>query len=143
MARIQANRHILTRIWCVLALVLLSFAHTPVDISSPLLQVTTNSGTASDPVFIRYETMPDGSIVSICVSENSADAGDHHQSHHMMRDCEACRISSGFALALPPETGGPVVAREHSSRIKHVAIVLPRSHHYPPSAPPQAPPALA
>lgn len=136
-------RPVYIRILCVFALVMLSFAHKPVDISAPLLQMTAKSGTASEPVFIRYETMPDGSIVSICVSENSADADSHHKNHNMMADCEACRISASFALMTPPATGGPVVNRDHSSGISHIAVVLPRSNLYPPAAPPQAPPALA
>lgn len=96
-------KQIWIRILCVFALVLLSFAHKPVDISAPLLQMTANNGTAADPVFIRYETMPDGSIVSICVSENSAASDQHHKSHNMMADCEACRISAGFALVAPQQ----------------------------------------
>lgn len=134
---------VLIRILCVLALVLLSFAHKPVDLSAPLLQMTAKSGTDSEPVFIRYETMADGSIVSICVSEHSADADSHHKNHNMMVDCEACRISAGFILATPPATGGPVVNKHHSTRDKRTALVLPRSSLYPPSAPPHAPPALA
>lgn len=136
-------KQILIRSFCVLALVLLSFAHKPVDVSAPLLQMTTKSGTATEPVFIRYETMPDGSIVSICVSENSAATDSHHKNHAMMVDCEACRISSSFALNTPPPTGGPVVSRDHSSAVKRTASEVPRSTLYPPSAPPQAPPALA
>lgn len=131
------------RILCVFALVMLSFAHKPVDINVPLLQMTVKNDTASEPVFIRYETMPDGSIVSICVSENSADADSHHKNHNMMADCEACRISASFALMTPPATGGPVVNRDHSSSVKRSAVLLPRSKIYPPAAPPQAPPALA
>lgn len=136
-------KQIWIRILCVFALVLLSFAHKPVDISAPLLQMTANNGTAADPVFIRYETMPDGSIVSICVSENSAASDQHHKSHNMMADCEACRISAGFALVAPPATGGPVVAKDTSNSVRRIAHVLPRAHDYPPSAPPQAPPFLA
>ena len=143
MVQTQKNKQILIRILCVLALVLLSFAHKPVDVSAPLLQMTAQSGTAAEPVFIRYETMPDGSIVSICVSENSAAADKHHKNHNMMADCEACRISAGFALVTPPATGGPVVSKDHNSSVKRTAQVLPRSRPYPPAAPPQAPPFLA
>ncbi len=137
------NRHVLIRILCVLALVLLSFAHKPVVVGAPLLQMTAQSGTAAEPVFIRYETLPDGSIISICVSENSADADGHHSKHNMMADCEACRISAGFVLVTPPVTGGPVVAKDHHSSVRRSAMVLPRSNLYPPAAPPHAPPALA
>lgn len=136
-------RPVYIRILCVFALVMLSFAHKPVDINVPLLQMTVKNDTASEPVFIRYETMPDGSIVSICVSENSAAADKHHKNHNMMADCEACRISAGFALVTPPATGGPVVSKDHNSSVKRTAQVLPRSRPYPPAAPPQAPPFLA
>lgn len=122
---------------------MLSFAHKPVTIGAPQLQMTAKSGTADDPVFIRYETMPDGSIVSICVSENSAASDQHHKNHNMMADCEACRISAGFALATPPVTGGPVVAKDDNDSVRRTAKVLPRSRPYPPAAPPQAPPLLA
>lgn len=134
------HNQVLIRILCVLALVMLSFAHKPVDVSAPLLQMTTQSGTADEPVFIRYETMPDGSIVSICVSGTS---DEHHKSHNMMADCEACRISAGFALVVPPLTGGPVVTKDSSDSVRRTAHVLPRARDYPPSAPPQAPPFLA
>lgn len=136
-------KQVLIRIICVSALVLLSFAHKPIDIRAPLLQMTAKSGTVSEPVFIRYETMADGSIVSICVSEHSADADNHHQPHHILADCDACRISAGFVLATPPATGGPVVNKHHSALVTRTALVLPRSRLYPPAAPPHAPPALA
>lgn len=126
-----------------MALVLLSFAHKPVDLSQPLLQVTLQSGSGSEQVFIRYETMADGSIVSICVSENSAASDRQHQHHTMMADCEACRISASFILNTPP-AGAPLVASlAHNSTIKRSAPDVPRSTLYPPSAPPQAPPCLA
>ena len=143
MVQTTKNKQVWIRILCVLALVLLSFAHKPVDVSAPLLQMTMKSGTATDPVFIRYETMPDGSIVSICVSENSAASDQHHKSHNMMADCEACRISAGFALVMPPATGGPVVTKDTSDSVRRTAYVLPRARDYPPAAPPQAPPLLA
>lgn len=143
MVQTHKNKLVLIRILCVLALVLLSFAHRPVDVSAPLLQMTTKSGTSAEPVFIRYETMPDGSIVSICVSENSAASDRHHKNHNMMVDCEACRISAAFALVTPPAAGGPVVAKDTGNSIRRTAKVLPRSRPYPPAAPPQAPPFLA
>lgn len=143
MVALHKFRPVFIRILCVFALVLLSFAHRPVDINAPLMQMTAKSGTADEPVFIRYETLPDGSIVSICVSENSAGADNHHKNHNIMVDCEACRISASFALMSPPANGGPVVSRDHNSSVKRIEVILPRSKIYPPAAPPQAPPALA
>lgn len=142
MSRQNTKQRIL-RILCALSLVLLSFFHKPVDVTEPHLQMTAMSGTASQPVFIRYETMPDGSIVSICISENSPDSHNHHNSHHMMVNCEACRISASFALPAPPAPARPAINRNAGVSIISSAPELPRSRVYPPSAPPHAPPTLA
>ncbi|WP_439273112.1 hypothetical protein [Pseudochrobactrum sp. HB0163] len=131
------------RFLCVLALVLLSFAHRPVDVSTPLLQISAADSTTAEPVFIRYKTLPDGNIISICISGNRADGDNQHNQHHFMADCEACRISASFMLVTPPAVGGPIVARDHNNAGRQIVLALPRSNLYPPSAPPQAPPVLA
>lgn len=143
MVQTHKIKPVLVRILCVLALVLLSFSHKPFEVKASFSQITTINGTASEPVFIRYETMPDGSVVSICISENSPDSHNHHNSHNVMMNCEACRISASFALPVPPATSRPDINRNESARIVSIASELPRSRPYPPSAPPHAPPALA
>lgn len=131
------------RILCAVALVLLAFAHKPVAIQLPPLQIASQSGSDSEALFIRYETMPDGSVVSICISTKSTKSDHHHNNHMMMVDCEACRISSSFVLVAPPATGGPITRVQVKTGMKRMAPDLPRTNLYPPSAPPQAPPLLA
>ncbi|MGU3399313.1 hypothetical protein ACLBWS_06150 [Brucellaceae bacterium D45D] len=112
----------------VLALMLVGFAHKPVDPGAPNAYV------------LAQLRLPDGSYPVLCIG-NHASGEDHqeHGKHANNTACEACRISAAFLCPAPASSTGsaPHIA------IAHVIVspqpVLKRNA-YPPSAPPQAPP---
>lgn len=125
------------RILCALSLLLLAFAHQPIVGTQPL-STAVEAFEATDNVVYNY-ALPDGTVFSICLTRNGNPLSDH--SDYTYRSfCEACRISASILLPVPQETGGPIVQLASSSEVLITAPDLPRIDHYPPSAPPQAPP---
>ncbi|WP_425349357.1 hypothetical protein [Falsochrobactrum shanghaiense] len=116
------------RIMSVLAVVLVAFAHRPIELSS-----------ASD-FQSSYYMLPDGSYPVLCINDNSTDSYDHGQKRHLHDNgCEACRISAAFLCPLPASSTG---AAPDIATAQHIILPQPilRRNIYPPSAPPHAPP---
>jgi hypothetical protein len=115
------------RFFCALALVLLAFAHKPIDLPQ------------SGGYDIAAYTLPDGTVPILC-QPSGEKGGEHgHDGHAYSQDCEACRISSAFGCPVPPKTPGPSLNLAATVAYASVAPVI-RRDHYPPAAPPQAPP---
>ncbi|MBC2884130.1 hypothetical protein H7Q97_01800 [Ochrobactrum sp. CM-21-5] len=116
------------RIMSVLALMLVAFAHKPIDLTP-----------ADDFQLSRY-VLPDGSYPVLCVTDHGDGKDGHGQERHLHRtDCDACRISSSFFCPVPANSTG---AAPHVAMADGVAPPQPvlRRTIFPPSAPPQAPP---
>jgi hypothetical protein len=76
------------RIICALALLMVAFAHKPLD-------VTDKIAAYADVDFAEY-ILPDGTLPDLCL------IGEDHGGHHAKSsNCEACRISSSADLPLP------------------------------------------
>ncbi|KXF78947.1 hypothetical protein ATN84_04105 [Paramesorhizobium deserti] len=127
MREIMLNGRNMVRFFCALAIVLLAFAHKPVD---------PGYGNRID---LAAYTLPDGTVPVICQpSGGDRDGHDHHDDFYG-KSCEACRISSAFACPVPPKTTGPALHRGEMIVFAPAAPVVWRDA-YPPSAPPHAPP---
>ena len=130
---LQKRAMLAIRMLSVLALVLVAFAHRPIDLGSGSL--------GGGDFEIAHYVLPDGSYPVICVTDQTDGKvqpghGDHAGSSS---SCEACRIASSFLCPAPAFSTGaaPHVAMAH-------AVVPPppaqrRAVNHP-SAPPQAPP---
>ena len=110
------------RLACVMALVMIGFAHKPLS-AYPL-----------DAQIPHYQ-LPDGSFASICADNEDAKPNG-------TRDigCEACRLANGVAVPMPPSLGGIAFAFSHEVKVfeRRQLLVMAR---YPPSSGPRAPPA--
>lgn len=109
------------RLICVIALMMVGFAHQPMAVAAP---------TASMPVY----TLPDGSVATLCVPGE-----DSSQKQATGRMCMACCLVNVALLPSAPSIGG--IAVLHSTAVK----VFVRAHRiaealYPPSSGPRAPP---
>lgn len=109
------------RLICVIALVMVGFAHQPTAMAAP---------GNSLPVY----TLPDGSVATLCVP--GEDAPQKQAGRGM---CVACCLVNTALLPSPPSIGGLAVL--HSTAVK----VFVRAHRiaealYPPSSGPRAPP---
>ena len=109
----------LVRLACVLALVIVGFAHRPAS---------------ADPASMPAHVLPDGTYASLCI-------GDHDDTPGEARDfgCDACRLAS--AVLIPAPLSVESVAIVLSGEVK----VFERRHRlaralYPPSSGPRAPP---
>lgn len=125
---LQKRAMLAIRMLSVLALVLVAFAHRPIDLGSGDFE-------------IAHYVLPDGSYPVICVTDQTDGKarpghGDHAGSSS---SCEACRIASSFLCPAPAFSTGaaPHVAMAHAVVPPQPAL---RRAVYPPSAPPQAPP---
>jgi hypothetical protein len=125
--KIEFDRAI--RMICVVALVVLGFAHLP-----PVPVVPTLT-----PAEVALLTLPDGTVPELCLPGTNEDGKS--KSHTMASDCEACRISASVVLPPPSDLVGirmPVA----------IAAVLPQpaeAHYrqlFPPNSAPRAPPSL-
>lgn len=76
------------RMLCVLSLVLVAFAHKPLDVSNQL--------EAYAGVDISAYILPDGTLPDLCLTDEGDDS--HHAGNN---HCEACRIASSVDLPLP------------------------------------------
>lgn len=109
------------RLICVLALMMVGFAHQPMAVAAP---------SASLPVY----TLPDGSVATLCIPGE-----DSSPRQAASRMCEACCLVNAALLPSPPSVGD--IAILHSTEVK----VFVREHRlakalYPPSSGPRAPP---
>lgn len=110
------------RLACVLALVMIGFAHKPVAAYPAVAQL---------PVY----QLPDGSFASICFDE-------HDTKPHAAKDfgCEACRLTSAILLPAAPAIGGLAVSFAEKASVFERRERRVRTL-YPPSSGPRAPPA--
>ena len=112
---------------CVMALVLLGFAHRPVVSSSPQLS----------PQEIAALTLPDGTVPELCLPSEDGKG----KVHAAASDCEACRIAAAALLPAPADAVGI-----RMSLIAAVTLPQPAEAHYrqlfPPDSHPRAPPVI-
>ncbi|WP_343313232.1 hypothetical protein AAIB41_10250 [Brucella sp. BE17] len=116
------------RLLSVLALMLVGFAHKPIDLNAP------------DSYLLAQYRLPDGSYPVLCIGDH-ASGQDHqgHGKHSGGTGCEACRIASAFLCPAPAGSTGPVLNLALADTLLPSQPILRRTI-YPPSAPPQAPP---
>lgn len=123
MQRLHAKYATSIRLICVIALMMVGFAHKPV---------------AVDPVSLQFAAyvLPDGKLPTLCLNETST-----QPEKGMVHDygCDACRLAAAILMPEPPGIASQAVA---FSTMTHVAE---RQYHltralYPPSSGPRAPP---
>src|SRR5690606_34890908 len=115
---------IAVRVLSALALAFVAFAHQPLSFPPPGHDLSAHA-------------FPDGSVAVLCQDDADGKGEPHHAAS---TDCVACRIASGFDLPpriLPAASDIEFVAQPFALP-RQAAIVLAT---FPPSAPPQAPPA--
>ncbi|MGR6431668.1 hypothetical protein [Rhizobium sp. PAMB 3182] len=123
--RIGTIRNLL-HILCALAVFAIGFAH-----KSPVLA---SQIPASE---LAAYALPDGTIPFICDSALDDEAGGKKHVHD--HGCEACRISAGSMLVVPPSVGGPQVRISGTERLPAYREAFYRQL-FPPNASPRAPP---
>ena len=116
------------RLLCALSLLLVAFAHRPLD--------PTAAGSTFASVDLAAFVLPDGSLPDLCLT-GEVDGANHSAATH----CEACRIVS--AVDLPSPVDGYVVTRWLAA----VELAVPQDARlaYPalrPGASPRGPPSL-
>jgi hypothetical protein len=112
------------RFFSALSLVLVAFAHQPLDVNG--------SGIPDASAY----AFPDGSIPVICVTL-PAEKGDAQVAHGL--PCGACLIAASIVVPTPGEIPGPSVEPGQMVAYATAGPLIVRSA-FPPSAPPQAPP---
>lgn len=125
----QLRTGLAIRLLSVLALMLVGFAHKPVNPGAP------------DAYVLAQLQLPDGSYPVLCIGDHAASLDGHqgHGKHANNTACEACRISSAFLCPAPAASTGsaPHIAIAHAMLSPQPLL---KRNAYPPSAPPQAPP---
>ncbi|MFK3664367.1 hypothetical protein ACI2JN_03815 [Ochrobactrum teleogrylli] len=124
----QFRSNLAIRLLSVLALMLVAFAHKPIDLNAP------------DSYQLAQYQLPDGTYPVLCIGDQGEKQNHQgHDKHVSSESCEACRIASGFLCPTPESSTAPSphVAITHCFAPPQLALF--RSV-YPPSAPPQAPP---
>lgn len=113
----------LLRLACVLALVMVGFAHKPV------------SAYPAQALAAAYQ-LPDGTYASICFDD------DHAGAPHTAKDfgCDACRLTGAILVPAPPSVSGLAIAFAGEVKVFERRQRLSRAL-YPPSSGPRAPPA--
>jgi hypothetical protein len=111
------------RLWCVLALVMVGFAHQPV------------SATPFGPVEQAAYVLPDGTLPVFCIN----DVVDTKPAKFSLHGCDACRLSASILLPPPPQAGGRIAFSRPAELGVIVAVSLVQ-RLYPPNARPRAPP---
>lgn len=120
--RLQIDWTTGVRLLSALALILVAFAHAPLN-----LRVVPDAAAYA---------FPDGSIPVICVTLPGDDGspGVDHGS-----PCDACLISGSIVVPVPTDLAGPIV--KSSVAVTYFAAAPSvRRAAWPPAAPPQAPP---
>jgi hypothetical protein len=123
MGRLTVDWRLWVRFLSALALVLVAFAHRPLDLG------------ANVPDASAY-ALPDGSVPVICVTL-PAEKGDPHASHAL--PCDACLIAAAIAVPTPIEIGAAVLRPAERVAFASAQPVFVRPA-FPPAAPPRAPP---
>jgi hypothetical protein len=108
---------------CALALMLVAFAHRPLETDSRL----------SDPQIAAYLALG-GSLADLCIS------GDDTQDHAAHADCPACTIAKTMALAPACSTPMGLVAWTTHGAALPEALVL--TGHGPRAPPARGPPSI-
>jgi hypothetical protein len=111
------------RFACVIALVMVGFAHKPVSAYPAEAQM---------PV---YE-LPDGTFATICFA-------DHDSKPHASKDfgCDACRLSSTILVPEAPCLNGRTISFSGGARVFERRQRLARTLYHPGSGPRAPPPA--
>ncbi len=117
------------RLLSVLALMLVAFAHKPIDIAS------------AEELLLAEYVLPDGTYPVLCLTDHAVDSNGHDRDQHLHNSnvCDACRISSAFLCPTPTASSGAAPNVALANAVVPSQPVLWRDI-YPPSAPPQAPP---
>ena len=120
------------RLACTIALVLVAFAHRPVDV------VAADAAAIAKAERMAY-MLPDGTLPDLC----GVMADEDGKSGHAVIPCEFCRVASAVALPLPAEIvlADRVRAPEFSPRGEDRSAAPARL--FVPAAPPQGPPSLS
>lgn len=121
MANLTTSLTKAVRLLCVLCLVMIGFAHKPIEITS----------SNSLPVYL----LPDGSIASICAPDDHDKSPAKAESH----GCDACRLSSTALLPTLADHCGQPLAYAQIVKVQERQYRLARQI-YPPSSGPRAPP---
>jgi hypothetical protein len=113
------------RILCVLALVMVGFAHKPL---------------AALPTAVQFAAyiLPDGTLPTLCVTDNGAQKGDPSRALHDT-GCDACRLAATILMPEPPAIGAQAIEFSIAIRIAERQYRIERAL-YPPSSGPRAPP---
>jgi hypothetical protein len=121
MAELATSLAKAVRLLCVLCLVMIGFAHKPVEAAAA----------GNIPVYV----LPDGSVAEIC------NPGDHDKSPAKAENhgCDACRLSSTALLPTPNDHRSQPLAYAQIVKVQERQYRLARQI-YPPSSGPRAPP---
>ena len=122
--RTKIDWRIAVRLLGALSLILVAFAHQPLDLRGSSL-----------PDASAY-AFPDGSIPVICVTLGG-EKGDAHVTHGM--PCGACLVAGSVLVPAPAEISGPTFELAYSTTDAPPAPLIARAA-FSPAAPPQAPP---
>lgn len=113
----------LTRLVCVLALILVGFAHKPLSAAPLAVQ------------FSAY-MLPDGTLPTLCLNEDPTTPVGLAK----MDGCDACRLTGAILLPEPPRIGVALAHFAEAPAPKRPFFLAERL--YPPSSGPRAPPAM-
>ncbi len=121
------SRSGLVRMLCALSLLLVAYAHRPLDL--------TDAASSYSNVDVTAFILPDGTLPELCLDDEKS--GHHSAANH----CEACRIVS--SVDLPSPFDGYVVTRWFVAA--ELAVPQDATLVYPalrPGASPRAPPSF-
>lgn len=114
------------RILCVLALVMVGFAHKPVAAHA-----------APSTSEIAAYALPDGSLPTLCLGSDDSDGKNGMAS----RGCDACRLTSTSLPPMPADVTGEILRRP-ADMVVHARTEAIFRSLYPPSTGPRAPPRI-
>lgn len=123
--RKMANWAVAMRALCVLALVLVAFAHRPLDL-------------VPAQAIAAAQAFPDGTQPSLCLPQDD-DGHSRHAQH--LAPCDACRIAASVAMPTVPDLFAAAFERNVPAPSMPQPLLLAAGAAWSPSAPPQAPPA--
>ena len=117
------------RLLCVIALVMLAFAHRPsVALTAQLT-----------PLALENLRLPDGTLPDICSSDEDGKTKPHQ---HASAQCDACRLSASVLLPEPADQAALALVFPET-----LVFAKPAEAHYrqlfPPNTAPRGPPASA
>lgn len=130
-AQLTYVERLLIRFICVLAFVVVGFAH----------KVPTLVDGSAQTEFSQY-ILPDGTLPTLCITsaDEHAHGGDNSSHNHATApDCEACRLAASVMLPQQADVIGQP-ARFHSNANHNVVRETPTKPLFPPNTGPRAPP---